>query len=69
MNTICLQLNEQPLELPVPLTLSMLLEQQGIMAGSVATAVNGQFVPRTQRMHYTLQTADVVLTFQPIVGG
>jgi sulfur carrier protein len=36
---------------------------------SLATAVNGQFVPRTQRATTVLHPGDHILTFQPITGG
>jgi sulfur carrier protein len=36
---------------------------------SLATAVNGQFVPRTQRAATVLRPGDHILTFQPITGG
>jgi thiamine biosynthesis protein ThiS len=35
----------------------------------VATAVNGEFIPCTQREATVLKTGDTVLTFQAIVGG
>ena len=34
-----------------------------------ATAVNGLFVPRTQRATCILNEGDSVVLFQPIVGG
>ena len=36
---------------------------------AVSTAVNGQFVPRSQRSATVLQNGDTVLVFQAIVGG
>jgi sulfur carrier protein len=36
---------------------------------SLATAVNGQFIPRTQRASTALRAGDHILTFQPITGG
>ena len=36
---------------------------------SVATAVNGEFVPRAQRAHHPLHDGDTVLCFAPITGG
>ncbi|MBI2751392.1 MAG: sulfur carrier protein ThiS [Burkholderiales bacterium] len=36
---------------------------------SLATAVNGQFVPRTLRAATVLRAGDRILTFQPITGG
>lgn len=36
---------------------------------SVATAVNGDFVPRTQRAQHRLHDGDTVLCFAPITGG
>lgn len=42
---------------------------QGVASEAVATAVNGQFVPRSLRATTALQPGDTILTFQPIVGG
>ncbi len=36
---------------------------------AVSTAVNGEFVPRSQRSSTALQDGDTVLIFQAIVGG
>jgi len=36
---------------------------------ALATAVNGEFVPRDTRAGVQLREGDVVFTFQPITGG
>jgi len=64
-----LRFNEQTIPCPEGLTLASLLTEQGVNAGQVATAVNGEFVPRTQREITVLQPGDTVLTFEAIVGG
>ena len=64
-----LRFNEQTLPCPEGLTLAALLTENGVNAEQVATAVNGTFVPRTQREATTLKPGDTVLTFQAIVGG
>ncbi len=51
------------------LTLTQLLQQQGLAPESVATAVNAQFVPRHARGLTQLQPGDAVVVIQPIVGG
>ena len=38
-------------------------------ASQVATAVNGQFVSRTDRERHALKDGDTVLCFSPITGG
>ncbi len=63
------RLNEQTLPWREGLTLAALLAAQGVNATQVATAVNGAFVPRTQRDVTVLQPGDTVLTFEAIVGG
>jgi sulfur carrier protein len=50
-------------------TLQDWLDAQTLGDVAVATALNGQFVPRTQRANQTLTEGDVILTFQPIQGG
>lgn len=64
-----LYLNQTPLPCPAGLTLAALLEAQGIAPETVATAVNGRFVPRPLRGDTLLAPGDQVLTFQPITGG
>ncbi len=41
----------------------------GTASNAVATAVNGQFVPRHLRAQQPLAEGDTILTFQPIEGG
>ncbi len=64
-----LTFNDLTMPCPEGLTLAALLIAQGVNAEQVATAVNGAFVPRTQRDATTLKPGDTVLTFQAIVGG
>jgi len=50
-------------------TLAQWVEQQGQLPQAVATAVNGQFVPRVLRSEVALAEGDAMVTFQPIEGG
>ncbi|XAH24625.1 sulfur carrier protein ThiS [Xylophilus sp. GW821-FHT01B05] len=50
-------------------TLADLVEALGHAPDAVATAVNGDFVPRSQRAAQQLRAGDAVLLFQPITGG
>ena len=50
-------------------TLAQWVQAQGLAPHAVATAVNGQFVSRTQRAEWTLAQGDSIVTFQPIEGG
>ena len=69
MSQLAVRFNDLALTLEADTTLAKLLAQQGIPPASVATAVNGQFIPRTLRAHHRLREGDTVLTFQAIVGG
>ena len=64
-----LRFNDLTLPCPNGLTLDALLSDQQVNGEQVATAVNGAFVPRSQRDTTPLQPGDTVLTFQAIVGG
>jgi sulfur carrier protein len=64
-----LTFNDLTLPCPEGLTLAALLTQHGVNAEQVATAVNGEFIPRHQRVTTLLSPGDTVLTFQAIVGG
>jgi sulfur carrier protein len=50
-------------------TLQAWVDAQGVLPVALATAVNGQFVPRSLRAQQPLAQGDAILTFQPIVGG
>jgi sulfur carrier protein len=62
-------LDGQPRELPEGTTLAALVASLDQAPDKVTTAVNGLFVPRSEREHHVLQPGDAVLLFQPIVGG
>lgn len=55
--------------LPAGCTLAELVERLGHAPASVATAVDGRFVPRALRVGEVLLDGQTVLLFQPIVGG
>lgn len=50
-------------------TLGTLLAQLGQQTDGVATAVNGEFVPRAARVDRQLGAGDAITCFSPIVGG
>lgn len=50
-------------------TLAALVEELGQQPAALATAVNGEFVPRSERAAVQLRDGDAVFTFQPITGG
>jgi sulfur carrier protein len=51
------------------MTLAQWVASTGVLPTALATAINGQFVPRAARGEYLLQDGDVLTTFQPIAGG
>ncbi|MEJ8840228.1 sulfur carrier protein ThiS [Ramlibacter sp. AN1133] len=50
-------------------TLADLVAALGQPPSALATAVNGEFVPRSERATVHLREGDAVFTFQPITGG
>lgn len=62
-------LNGEVRQLGDGITLAALVESLGQTPAALATAVNGNFVPRVQRPACRLQQGDAVTTFQPITGG
>lgn len=64
-----IRLNGQAHPLDDDSTLAALVESLGQAPAALATAVNGNFVPRTQRQGCILRNGDSVTTFQPITGG
>lgn len=72
-DNITVRTDQGPLSLPAGSTLAQaldhLLPRLNKPAESVATAVNGQFVPRGARTGHVLNDGDAVLCFSPITGG
>lgn len=70
---ITIRTDQGSLQLPAGSTLSQALDQLlpalKKQAEQVATAVNGEFVPRGARAGHVLQDGDAVLCFSPITGG
>ena len=68
--TITVRLGDDRNEcLPAGCTLAELVERLEQAPASVATAVDGRFVPRALRAGEVLRDGQTVLLFQPIVGG
>ena len=67
--TAWVSVNHERHALPPDTDLAALLQRLGVPAASVATAVNGRFVPREARGDHRLADGDAVTCFQPIVGG
>jgi len=66
---ITITLNGQAHQVPTDQTLADLIAQLDATPQSLATAVNGEFVPREARAAQPLRDGDAVFTFQPITGG
>ena len=61
--------NGEPRVLQGSETLADLVAALGQPPAALATAVNGEFVPRSERAALRLRDGDAVFTFQPITGG
>jgi sulfur carrier protein len=51
------------------LSVAALLAEQGRSPDAVATALNGAFLPRGQRVATLIQPGDELTLIQPITGG
>lgn len=61
--------NGEPRKIAEEATLADLVAALGHAPQALATAVNGEFVPRDARAAVRLKEGDAVFTFQPITGG
>ncbi len=66
---VTVRLGDRSHTLPAGSTLADLLQLSGEAGEAIATAVDGQFVPRAARAGFLLAEGQQVLLFQPIVGG
>jgi sulfur carrier protein len=64
-----LSFNGESREFAAPLSLSALLQQLGYAPGTVAAAVNGQFIPRSRYAQIELADGDRVDVVAPMQGG
>ena len=62
-------LNGEPRDIEPGATLADLIATIAEQPQALATAVNGEFVPRDARAQVQLNEGDAVFTFQPITGG
>ena len=62
-------LNGEPRQVDAAATLADLVAALGQPPHALATAINGEFVPREARAARPLRDGDAVFTFQPITGG
>jgi sulfur carrier protein len=69
VSTATVLVNGQPHAWRLGLTLADVLAERGSDDGSVATAVNTRFVPRSARPETPLWPDDRVVVFAAIVGG
>jgi sulfur carrier protein len=67
--SLSITVNGEPRTVPDSATLADLVNALGEAPQALATAVNGDFVPRTARDGVLLREGDAVFTFQPITGG
>ena len=68
LHTITVVVNGHP-ESTTSATLQAWVDARGVQPAALATAVNGNFVPRSLRAQQPLAEGDTILTFQPIEGG
>ncbi len=62
-------INDQPMELPAPLTVAQLFILLERSAVGTALAINQVIIPRHQWDSYQLNDQDNILLFQAIAGG
>lgn len=66
---ILITVNGESQTVPWATSLAAVIANAQLAAEAVATAVNGEFVPRNDRASRELFAGDAVFTFQAITGG
>jgi sulfur carrier protein len=64
-----IRFNGQPLTVPLPLSITGLLERQGLGGRRVAVEVNGAIIPRGQHATHMLAPGDAVEVVHALGGG
>ena len=66
---ILITVNGEQQSVPLGTSMADVITHAQLAAEAVATAVNGEFVPRNDRVTRALLAGDAVFTFQAITGG
>ena len=66
---ILITVNGEQQSVSLGTSLAAVITHAQLAAEAVATAVNGEFVPRNDRVTRALLAGDAVFTFQAITGG
>lgn len=69
VNPLLITVNGESQSIPLGTSLADIIAHAQLAAEAVATAVNGEFVPRNDRASRELLDGDAVFTFQAITGG
>lgn len=69
MSQILITVNGESQLISSDTNLADVIANAQLVQEAVATAVNGEFVPRNDRTSHTLLAGDAVFTFQAITGG
>lgn len=69
MSHILITVNGEQQSVSSGTSLAAIIANAQLAAEAVATAVNGEFVPRNDRATRELLAGDAVFTFQAITGG
>ena len=69
VDSIVITVNGQAQSVPAGTNLADVIAKAQLAAEAVATAVNGEFVARNDRVARALLAGDAVFTFQAITGG
>ncbi|WP_426507204.1 sulfur carrier protein ThiS [Serratia proteamaculans] len=64
-----IRLNDQPLELAQPISISALLQRLERHQPGTALAINQTIIPRADWANHLVQDGDDILLFQAIAGG
>ncbi len=62
-------INDQPMTLDPPITITELLTQLERHTSGVALAINQVIIPKNQWDSYLINDQDTILVFQAIAGG
>ena len=69
MKKIVISFSGKKIEISEGVNLELFLHSQGAKYEKIATAVNGEFVSKSERIKLVLKHGDKITPFGPITGG